>query len=127
MDSQQTIEFLKKGLHVTLGATTSLVESVQDPFKREENLAQLNLGFDELTHIWEEKGAVTESEARQFIDTVISSSVGTTTSDSGYSASQTTGVSDNFDSAVANDIKDLTQHLSEMREELSKPQDISFD
>lgn len=127
MDSLQTIEFLKKGLHVTLGATTSLVESVQDPFKREENLAQLNLGFDELTHIWEEKGSVTESEARQFIDTVISSSVGTNTSAPNSATPPSNGGQENFDSSVARDLKDLTQQLSEMRQELSKPQDISLD
>ena len=127
MDSQQTIEFFKKGLHVTLGATTSLVESVQDPFKREENLAQLNLGFDELTHIWEEKGSVTESEARQFIDTVISSSVGVATPSPSYTSTPSSRSSEDFDASVASELKDLTQQLSEMREELSKPQDISLD
>ena len=125
MDSQQTIEFLKKGLHVTLGATTSLVESVQDPFKREENLAQLNLGFDELTHIWEEKGSVTESEARQFIDTVISSSVGATSAPSN-TYSRFNDTQENFDAAIVDDLKDLTQQLSDIREELSKPQDVSL-
>ena len=123
MDSQQTLEFLKKGLHVTLGATSSLVESVQDPFKREENLAQLNLGFDELTHIWEEKGAATESEARQFIDSVMSSSVGAPASTDSSSSS----ASGRFDATAADELKALTQDIIQIREALSKPQDISVD
>lgn len=124
MDSQQPIEFLKKGLHVTLGATTSLVESVQDPLKREENLAQLNLGFDELTHIWEEKGAVTESEARQFFDNVIATSTGAASPSNTSTASNNMG---NFDATVADELKELTQRIIEIRESLSKPQDIKLD
>ncbi|MEM9136412.1 MAG: hypothetical protein AAGB01_03560 [Cyanobacteria bacterium P01_F01_bin.42] len=124
MDSQQPIELLRKGLHVTLGATTSLVESVQDPLKREENLAQLNLGFDELTQIWEEKGSVTESEARQFIDGVIASSAGAMQTPGNNSAPASSG---SFNSDVAAEIKDLTQQLVEIREELAKPQDIPLD
>ena len=127
MDSQQTIEFLRKGLHVTLGATTSLVESVQDPLKREENMAQLNLGFDELTHIWEEKGSVTEAEARQFVDTVISSSMNAATPNSYGSSSTSSSSSTQFDDGIASEIEDLTSQISDIRNELSKPQDISLD
>lgn len=127
MDSQQPLEFLRKGLHVTLGATTSLVESVQDPLKREENLAQLNLGFDELTHIWEEKGSVTETEARQFVDTVISSSVNAASPDSYSNSSSSSTSQTRFDAGIASEIEDLTTQISEIRNELSKPQDISLD
>jgi len=127
MDSQQTLEFLRKGLHVTLGATTSLVESVQDPLKREENMAQLNLGFDELTHIWEEKGSVTEAEARQFVDTVISSSMNVATPAPYSSSSSSSSSSTQFDAGIANEIEDLTTQISEIRNELSKPQGIELD
>ncbi|NJN23622.1 MAG: hypothetical protein HC810_03505 [Acaryochloridaceae cyanobacterium RL_2_7] len=115
MDSQQTLEFLKKGLHVTLGATTSLVESVQDPLKREENMAQLNLGFDELTHIWEEKGSVTEAEARQFVDTVISSSMNMASPAPHNSSSTSSGSTTQFDASIASEIENLTTQLSEIR------------
>lgn len=129
MDSQQTFEFLRKGLHVTLGATTSLVESVQDPLKREENLAQLNLGFDELTNIWQEKGSVTENEARQFVDTVISSSMNAVTPNNNTYGSPTQSPSSGttFNADIASEIEDLTTQISEIRNELSKPQNISLD
>lgn len=126
MDSQQPIEFLKKGLHVTLGATTSIVEAVQDPLKREENLAQLNLGFDELAQIWEEKGSVTEAEARQFIDSVISSSTGAMQTPSSGGA-QGGGSQGAFDADVAAELKELTQQIVGIREELTKPQDIPLE
>lgn len=125
MDSQQTFDFFKKGLHVTLGATTALVESVQDPYKREENLAQLNLGFDELARLWEAKGETTETEARQFIDTFVSSTMGgnNTSSATSTPASNT----NTFNPAIIQELQELTTELAAIRAELSKPEDISLD
>ena len=65
MNPDMVTELFKKGFLVTLGATTSVVESIQDSQKREENLSQLNLGFDQLSQIWANKGEVTESEAAE--------------------------------------------------------------
>lgn len=111
---------------MTLGATTALVESVQDPYKREENLAQLNLGFDELARLWEEKGATTETEARQFIDTMVSNSMGGNAASSGATPSSSTN-SASFNPAIIQELKDLTTEISVIREALSKPKDISVD
>ncbi|MGB8699153.1 MAG: hypothetical protein WCD18_07035, partial [Thermosynechococcaceae cyanobacterium] len=72
MTSETPIDFLKKGFHVTLGATTSLVEAIQDPIKREETLTQLRMGPDAIAEHLAEKGAVTEGEARKFVDSMIS-------------------------------------------------------
>ncbi len=127
MDSQQPLDFLKKGLHMTLGATTALVESVQDPYKREENLAQLNLGFDELARLWEEKGETTETEARQFIDTVVSTTMGKTTHSAGTPTPSASSSSTQFNRAIIQDLQDLTDELAAIRAELSKPEDISLD
>ncbi|MCM1981735.1 hypothetical protein [Lyngbya confervoides] len=123
MDSQQAFDFLKKGLHVSLGATTSLIESVQDPVKREENLAQLNLGFNELTRIWEAKGETTEAEARQFIDSVVTSPSG-----SSAASSPAAPISQPLvDPVLIQDLQDLTVQISTMREELAKPQDMTVE
>lgn len=72
MDANSTIQLLQKGFHLSLGATASLLESLQDPQKREENLAQLRLDFSQLSQIWEEKGELTEAEARNFVETILS-------------------------------------------------------
>ena len=71
MDLNNAADFLKRGFHVTLGATTAFVEALQNEQKREENLAQLNLDVDELTQIWAQKGEETESEARRFVDDIM--------------------------------------------------------
>ncbi|KAM3103541.1 hypothetical protein ACKFKF_00600 [Phormidesmis sp. 146-12] len=100
MNSDTVTQLLQKGFHVTIGATASLVESLQDPQKREQNfsrlrsefselttpslveslqdpnrreqnLIRLRLELDELTQEWAQKGEVTEREARAFVDTML--------------------------------------------------------
>lgn len=71
MNSNNFFESLQKGFHVTLGATTSLVESIQDSQKRERNLTLLRGDLNSLVQEWEEKGVTTELEARNFVDSVL--------------------------------------------------------
>ncbi|NES95248.1 MAG: hypothetical protein F6K32_08445 [Desertifilum sp. SIO1I2] len=71
MNSDSLVNFLQQSFHVTLGATTSLVEAIQDPQKREENLAQLQLDLNQLTQKLAEKGEMTEQEARRFVDSLM--------------------------------------------------------
>lgn len=71
MNSDTVIRMLQRSFRVTLGATASLVEILQDPQKREANLAKLRLELDQLTREWAEKGEVTEQEARSYVDTFV--------------------------------------------------------
>ncbi len=73
MNPDNLPQMLQTGFHLTLGATSFLLETLQDPVKREENLDKLrqpDLGLlaDELL----EKGEMTDREARNFVDTIFS-------------------------------------------------------
>jgi len=73
MNPDNLPQMLQTGFHLTLGATSFLLETLQDPQKREENLDKLrqpDLGLlaDELL----EKGEMTDREARNFVDTIFS-------------------------------------------------------
>ena len=68
MNSNNLLDLLQTGLRVSLGATTSLVETISDSQKREESLSQLRLEFSQRITEWAEKGAITELEARSFIE-----------------------------------------------------------
>ncbi|MDX2230967.1 MAG: hypothetical protein NW220_15110 [Leptolyngbyaceae cyanobacterium bins.349] len=68
MNSESLIQLLHSGVRVTLGATTTLVEVLQDPTKREENLTKLRQEWRKLSEEWEEKGESTEQEARTFVN-----------------------------------------------------------
>jgi polyhydroxyalkanoate synthesis regulator phasin len=116
MNSNNAIDFLKKGFHVTLGATSSLVESIQDPIKREENLAQLRMGPNEFAEVLAEKGAVTEVEARKFVDSVVAQYKPSASSSSTGTASTTPSTS--IDPALQQELQDLTKQLAELRAQL---------
>ncbi|MBW4581355.1 MAG: hypothetical protein KME42_17435 [Tildeniella nuda ZEHNDER 1965/U140] len=72
MNSDNLVQLVQKGFRVTLGATASLVEVLQDSEKRGENFSRLNQEWSELSAKWAEKGEVTEQEARNFVDTLLS-------------------------------------------------------
>ncbi|MGA7935713.1 MAG: hypothetical protein WCA35_19340 [Kovacikia sp.] len=72
MNSDTIVQLLQKGFRVTLGATATLVEVLQNPQKREENLAKLRMEWSQLSEEWAEKGEVTEQEARNFVDSFLS-------------------------------------------------------
>lgn len=71
MTSDTVVRLLQTSFRVTLGATASLVEVLQDPEKRETNLTKFRTNFEELTREWAEKGEVTELEARNYVDNFI--------------------------------------------------------
>jgi polyhydroxyalkanoate synthesis regulator phasin len=121
MNSDTAINFLKKGFHVTLGATTSLVEAIQDPIKREETLSQMRLGPNEWVDLFAEKGAVTEGEARKIVDGVMAQYAPNTTSSTG----KTTSPYPNpvVDPSLQQDLRELTTQLLELRTQLAQKSD----
>jgi polyhydroxyalkanoate synthesis regulator phasin len=116
MNSDNAIDLLKKGFHVTLGATSSLVESIQDPIKREENLAQLRMGPNEFAEVLAERGAVTEVEARKFVDNVVAQYKPDASSYSAGTASASPSTS--IDPTLQLELQDLTKQLAELRAQL---------
>ena len=138
MDTIDLEKLFHRGYYVTLGATSSLLEVIQDPTKREENLKRLGRSFDEITQELAEKGVTTEAEARSYVDKFIAQQVNgssTTTSESaGLTTVTTTAktVEDNAtDSAseksnqsvkasMRDEIKELTEQLAGLRSELEK-------
>lgn len=71
MNSDSVLRLLQKGFRVTIGATATLIEVLQDPQRREQNLSKLRLELDQLAQEWADKGEITEQEARSFVDTFI--------------------------------------------------------
>lgn len=116
MNSDNPIDLLKKGFHVTLGATSSLVESLQDPVKREENLAQFRVSPTDFVEILAEKGAVTEVEARKFVDSMVSQYAPNAASVPTTAASTPNPPS--IDPTLQLELKDLTKQLAEIRAQL---------
>lgn len=122
MDDTNLIPLLQKSFHVSLGATSALIEALQDPEKREENLAKLQLDFDDLAQEWAAKGAVTEAEARNFVDNVLSQTVEQVEHQASPEtpASQQTASTSMRDLGVQSELQGLTAQLAAIRTELEK-------
>ncbi|MFM1843364.1 MAG: hypothetical protein RLZZ490_2106 [Cyanobacteriota bacterium] len=62
------INTLQQGFRITVGATATLVETLQDPQKRQLTFQDLQQQWGEKAAQWAEKGILTEAEARQYVD-----------------------------------------------------------
>jgi polyhydroxyalkanoate synthesis regulator phasin len=113
-------ETLQKGFHVTLGATTALLEAIQNPQTSSQRFSELGNDVNRITEELEAKGEITEREARQLVDSLLSQ-VPNPFQGAGHSASVPTVdtvASPVVDSAVQNDLVALTQQLTQMRQEI---------
>ncbi|WP_240966362.1 hypothetical protein [Nodosilinea sp. P-1105] len=72
MNPDTLSQSLQKGFRVTLGATASLIEAMQDPQQSRQTFSGLGNDVNRLTEELEIKGEVTEREARQFVDGLMS-------------------------------------------------------
>ena len=115
MNSDHFVQLVQKGFRVTLGATASLVEVLQDPEKRDENLSKLNREWSELSAHWAEKGEVTEQEARHFVDTMIAQRT-----HSPASTSATTVATPSAPPDIQLELQELTAQIVAMRAELEQ-------
>ena len=121
MDSNNLLEFLQTGFHVSLGATTALIESLQDPQKREENFSSLNSDFEQQLTRLAEKGKITEQEARSYLE-----SMWTQANNSGEPASTATPTNTSVTpptSTTTNtqqEIEELTAQIAALRTELEQ-------
>ena len=122
MNSENIVQFVQKGFHVTLGAASFVAETIQDSQKRDENMAKLSGDFNVLSEEWAVEGEKKEREARQFVETMMGQSGGSSQSSgmSGFSSSPGNSSNIAVPSTIAQDLKDLTEQLASIRHELEK-------
>ena len=111
---------LQKGFRVTLGATASLIEAIQDPESSSQKFSDLGGDVNRLTEELEVKGETTEREARQFVDTLLSQMPNPFTSSDSDSGGSTviTVATPVVSNSVQSELESLTQELAEIRQEI---------
>jgi len=117
MNPDNVLQLLQKGFRVSLGATTVLVESIQDPQKRDENIAKLSLEWHELAEEWATKGEATEQEARNFVDHLIAHQTNTATTTSSTASGS---APPSAPPEIQLELQELTAQISAMRAELER-------
>jgi polyhydroxyalkanoate synthesis regulator phasin len=123
-NNDDLVNILHKGFRVTLGATASVLESIQDPVKRQENLQKLSSDPQQLTVLADElaeKGKVTEKEARNLVDAILAQKRGNNTGDTSYNYANTSRVV--IDSDLQWEIEELTSQVIALKDDLQKLQD----
>ncbi|MBE9100145.1 hypothetical protein [Vacuolonema iberomarrocanum] len=116
MNSNDIFQNVQKGFRVTLGAAGTLIDSLQDPRNGEEALNKLRTNPDQLVEELAAKGEMTEQEARTFVDGLLNSAQGASTSSAPGSGSTSNAPSAPPD--VQADLEVLTNQIAELRKEL---------
>lgn len=121
MNPDTFAQIFQKSLRVTIGATASLVEMLQDPERREENLTRLRTDFGQLANEWEIKGESTESEARNFVNSLLSQPFNSSSSTSSdYQTTVSTTATPVTSPDVQRDLQELTAQIAAIRSELER-------
>uniref|UniRef100_A0A832M680 Thylakoid lumen protein n=1 Tax=Oscillatoriales cyanobacterium SpSt-402 TaxID=2282168 RepID=A0A832M680_9CYAN len=119
MNSDSLVQLLQSSVRVTLGATASLIEVLQDPAKREENLTKLRQEWSKLSEDWEVKGESTEQEARNFVNNLLHQRTSSApNSSTGSTATATAPPTTSPDVQV--ELQELTAQIAAIRAELEK-------
>lgn len=117
MNVDNLTNLLQQSFHLTLGATASLVETLQDPQKRTENLSQISSELSHLANEWAAKGEMTEQEARNFATNFLNqlrNQVPTASEESGTTSTEVAPPD------VQLDLQELTAQIAAMRAELEE-------
>ncbi|GAP95448.1 hypothetical protein [Leptolyngbya sp. NIES-2104] len=120
MNSDTVVRILQRSFRVTLGATASLVEILQDPYKREVNLTKIKTDLDQLAREWAEKGEVTEQEARSYVDQFIAQRRGEMNSGTTVTTTATPVVTTTPSPEVQLELQELTAQLAAIRAEIER-------
>ena len=119
MDKTALLQTLQQGLHVSVGATATLIETIQDPQKRNETLSELQSTFQQQAQQWAEKGLVTEEEARRLMDSWLAKYKPSSSSANGGSTGASEGGNITYTNAQS-EIQDLTEQIIALKAELEQ-------
>lgn len=123
MNANTLTYLLQQGFHLTLGAMATLVETLQDPQKRTENLSQISSELNYLAHQWKTKGEITEQEARDFVFNFLNQLRAQAPISSPASTAVTSTPTQVAPPQVQLDLQELTDRIAAMRIELERLRD----
>lgn len=120
MNSDTLTETLQKGFRLTLGATASLIDAIQDPQASSRRFSELGTDVNRLAEELEARGEVTEREARQFVDGMLTQVPSFFGQGSASAPMRTvnTVATPITDPSILPELEDLTRQLTDIRQEI---------
>ncbi|MGG6294452.1 hypothetical protein ACQ4M4_08515 [Leptolyngbya sp. AN02str] len=119
MNPDDIFQTIQKGFHVTLGATTEVIESIQNAERREQTLTKLKSNPNQLADELAAKGQETEREARTFVDSLFQQPSSSTSGNYGPGTTPNVGMPTTNPETEA-ELKELVVQIAAMRAELEK-------
>ncbi|AFZ53543.1 hypothetical protein VKI21_16280 [Cyanobacterium aponinum UTEX 3222] len=116
MENNNLINFVQQGFRTVVGATASAIETLQDNNKRNQIVSELTTELQKKSQEWQEKGALTEEEAKKIIEQFFQNKSENTNNNPNYDETVETKAENN----PYQNIQQLTQEVIALREELEK-------
>ncbi len=117
MNPEQIFNSLHRSLQTALGATVSLVETLQDEAQRDQLYTKIQsqptaAEFSYWLEAWAARGEAQEQAAMQLVDAIFSRSAG------GPPAPESQGLQ--VPPSLQGELQELTQHLATLRQDLEQ-------
>ncbi len=113
--STNIFDIVQKGFRVTVGAAATLVETLQDPQKRDVTITEFRSELQTRAAEWSEKGEMTEAEARKFLENIFQKDSGKPAGD----REVPTAAVEVKDSELEKEILVLTEQITMLKAELA--------
>ncbi|MBL1211100.1 hypothetical protein [Geminocystis sp. GBBB08] len=113
MESNTIFNLIQQSFRTAVGATASVVETLQDNQKRSQIFSDFNREWQQKSQEWAEKGTITEQEARKIIEQFFKGYTSKTSN-----SDEETGVKS--EDNQSNGIQELTREIVALREEIQK-------
>jgi polyhydroxyalkanoate synthesis regulator phasin len=120
MKSNNIIEIAQQTFRIAIGATATLLETIQNSEKRSTVITDMQTELSQKSQQWAQKGEVTEQEARQTLEKLLQktpwkgNSRNSATNDNNYT--DTTVVN----SVTKSELQSLTEQITALRNELEQ-------
>lgn len=116
MDSNNITNILQQGFRTLIGATAEAIETIQNTEKRNQTLSQLTTELQKKSQQWQEKGTLTEEEAKKIIEKLFQHQNHRSTTNDNFTQEIEVKTADN----PYQNIQQLTQDIISLRQELEK-------
>jgi polyhydroxyalkanoate synthesis regulator phasin len=118
MNNTSPFNLVQKSFRVSIGAVADLIETIQDNRKRQDVFNDLQQQLKERATQLEQKGEVTEQEARANLEKIWQKASGNKPA-SEATVDTTATTSEPTSESMQENLKDLTDKIIELREELA--------
>ena len=114
--STNIFEIVQKGFRVTVGAAATFVETLQDPQKRDVTISEFRAELQNRTAEWSEKGEMTETEARKFLENIFQKDSSKPAGD----REVPTSAVEVTEEGLETEIQSLTEQIAALKSELAE-------